>query len=206
MRSERLFQWGSVLSLLAAMGGAGGCSTMNNTEKGVGLGAAAGAGVGTLIGAATHNPKTGAVVGALVGGATGGAIGNSMDREDAQKRTDQQVAAVANAQAVAAAQRMTIMDVAKMVQSGIDDQVVINQLRNTGSFFQLSPNDIQYLKAQGVSDRIIIEMQNLRPQPVVVQNPPPVVYGGPPPAVVVAQPPPVVVGGYYGYGGRYYYR
>ena len=52
-----------------------GCSTMNQTEKGVLGGGAIGAGVGTLIGHATGNPKTGAVVGGLLGAGVGGTAG-----------------------------------------------------------------------------------------------------------------------------------
>jgi len=210
MRTVRLLPCGTLLGLLAASAVSGGCSTMNNTEKGVGIGAAAGAGVGTLIGAVTHNPKTGAVVGGLLGGATGGAIGNSMDRDDQKKAADAQATAVAQAQAQANARRLTLLDVAKMTQTGQSDAVIITELRTTGSFFQLSPDDLTWLKAQGVSDQVVMFMQSTRPPGVVVAGPPPVVVQGPP-AVVYAQPPPVVygppgpaviVGGYYGGGYR----
>ncbi|MBN9517626.1 OmpA family protein, partial [bacterium] len=69
----------TLLMLAVLSAGAGGCSTMNNTEKGVGLGGLVGAGLGTAVGAATGNPKTGAVVGGLVGAGAGGLVGNSMN-------------------------------------------------------------------------------------------------------------------------------
>ena len=62
-----------------------GCSTMNNTEKGIGLGAAGGAGVGALVGG-----KTGAIVGGLVGAGAGGLIGNDVDRSE---KKDKEIAA-----------------------------------------------------------------------------------------------------------------
>jgi hypothetical protein len=188
-----------VLLLLAGLSaGAGGCSTMNNTEKGVGLGGLVGAGLGTAVGAATGNPKTGAVVGGLVGAGTGGVIGNSIDREDQQKREVIQATAVANA---AAAQRLGLTDVIHMAQQGHDEQVIITQIRNTGSTFNLTSSDLDFLRQNNVPPRVILEMQNARPlaartRPVYVRDQPTVIYQDPPPVVFVrpyrycAPPPP----------------
>ncbi|MBX9623043.1 MAG: hypothetical protein K2X82_04435 [Gemmataceae bacterium] len=212
MRMQR--QWrilvGAVLAGLAA--GGGGCSTMDNTTKGAGIGAALGSGLGLAVGAATGNPKTGAVVGGLAGAGLGGAVGNGMDREDREKREDRQTAvAVAQAQAVEAqanAQRMGVQEVVQMVQAGHEEQVIVNQIRNTRSTFLLSAGDLDYLKHNNVPPRVIIEMQNARPAPgpvvyggrprTVVVREPAYVYHEPPPVVFVGPPPPpVLVGGYY---------
>lgn len=174
----------------------GGCSTMSNTEKGVGIGGALGAGVGTLVGAATGNPKTGAVVGGLLGAGTGGLIGADAD---AQERREQRVmqAQAAQAQAMAASQ-MNVNDIIAMASSQppVGDSVIISQIRNTGSTFQLSTADITMLKQNNVSDGVITEMINARPRTVVA----------PPRTVVVAPaPPPVVVYERPYWGPRYYY-
>ncbi|WP_171468890.1 hypothetical protein [Frigoriglobus tundricola] len=88
----------------------------------------------------------------------------------------------------------------------MNDQLIINQIRTTRSSFQLTVLDLEMLKANGVSDRVVAEMQAARGGPVVVSGPGPVIYDSPP---VYAAPPPVVVVGaprpYY-YGGGYYYR
>jgi hypothetical protein len=166
----------------------GGCSTMSNTEKGVGIGGALGAGVGTLLGAATGNPKTGAVVGGLLGAGTGGLIGADAD---AQERREQRVmqAQAAQAQAMAASQ-MRLEDVISMANSQppIGDNIIINQINNTGSAFALSSSDITYLKQNNVSDNVIGAMQNARPRTVVAQ-PRTVVVSPPPPPVVVYERP-----------------
>ena len=199
----------AVLVILAGLSaGAGGCSTMNNTEKGVGLGGLVGAGLGTAVGAATGNPKTGAVVGTLVGAGAGGLVGNSMDRKDQEKKDFVQATAVANA---AAAQRLGITDVIQMVQQGHDEQIIINQIRNTGSTYALTPGDLDFLRQNNVPVRVISEMQNARPlavhtRPVIVREQPTVIYQEPPPAVYYVRPPPpppgvVFVGG--GYGRRW---
>jgi surface antigen len=179
-----------VVAGLSAFGG--GCSTMNNTEKGVGLGGLVGAGLGTAVGAATGNPKTGAVVGGLVGAGTGGLIGNSMDREDQQRKELVQAHAEAKA---AAATRMGMTDVVHMVQQGHDERVIITQIRNSGSTFSLTPADLDFLRTNNVPSAVILEMQNARPlpvrtRPVIVREQPTVIYQEPPPVVIVRPRPP----------------
>src|SRR5882672_3042118 len=86
----------TAIALLAA--GSGGCSTMDNTTKGAGIGGALGAGAGLAVGAATGNPKTGAAVGGLLGAGVGAAVGNDKDNQIAQQKRDIQYAnAVAGA-------------------------------------------------------------------------------------------------------------
>lgn len=196
MRTNQLLRSGILLRLVVAAAGAGGCSTMDNTTKGAGIGTAIGTGAGLAVGAATGNPKTGALVGGLLGAGVGGAVGNDIDRQDQEKRDIRQAAAIATAQAQ---QRMGLTDVIHMVNQGHDPQVVINQIRNTGSTFQLSANDLDFLKANNVPPQVIAEMQNARPAPVVVGPPrPAVIYQDGPPVVIYRRPPPPAV--YFGYG------
>lgn len=186
--------------MLAA--GSGGCSHMDNTEKGAGIGGAIGAGTGLAIGAATGNPKTGAAVGGLVGAGVGAAVGNEKDNQIEERREIQQATAIANAQAQ---QRMGITDVVHMVQQGHDEQVIVNQIRNTNSSFQLSAADLDFLKSNGVPPRVIVEMQNARSVPVavggrpVVIREPAVIYREPAPVVIYRRPPPP--GFVFGYRG-----
>jgi len=172
----------------------GGCSTMNNTEKGAGIGGALGAGTGLAIGAATGNPKTGAVVGGLLGAGVGAAVGNDKDNQIQERRDLQQATAIANAQAQ---QHMGLTDVIHMVQQGHDEQVIINQIRSTGSTFQLSGADLDFLKSNGVPARVIVEMQSAKSsavimpgRPVVIREQPTVIYRDPPPVVIYRRPPP----------------
>lgn len=57
------------------------CKTMNNTKKGVLIGAGSGAVVGAGVGKAAGNTAVGAIIGAAVGGVTGGIIGRNMDKQ-----------------------------------------------------------------------------------------------------------------------------
>ena len=189
--------------LVVAAAGAGGCSTMDNTGKGAGIGGAVGTGAGLAVGAATHHPLLGAAVGGLTGAGVGAAVGANQDQKQQDKRDIQYANAVATAQAQQAQQRMGLTDVIHMANQGHDPQVIINQIRNTGSTFQLSANDLDFLKANNVPPQVIAEMQSARPAtgPVVVGPPRAgVIYQDAPPPVVIYRRPPPPPAFYVGYG------
>ena len=79
--------------------------------------------------------------------------------------------------------------VAGFDQQGHDEQVIINQIRNTGSTFQLTPSDLDFLKTNSVPARVIVEMQSARPaaagRPVVIREQPTVIYRDPAPVYIV---------------------
>jgi hypothetical protein len=77
-----------------------------------------------------------------------------------------------------------------MAQAHVTDDVIISQIRTTGSVFQLSTNDIVWLKTSGVSDPVVQEMQasaTRYPRRVYTAVP---VYAEP----VYVEPPPVAFG------------
>jgi len=89
------------------------------------------------------------------------------------------------------------MDVIKMVQAHVSDDVIINQIRSRGCVFNLSAEDTIYLKQNGVSDRVVAEMQ------ATAARVPRRVYSSAPvytqPVYVVEPNPPPVVGLGFGY-------
>jgi hypothetical protein len=179
-----------VLPILLACG----CSSMSNTEKGVGAGGLIGAGTGAVVGHALGNTGAGALVGAGVGALSGGLIGHAVD--ESEKKTDAKIAAAS------AAPRgpLGITDVAQMAQAHVGDDVIISQIRATGSVFRLSATDTIWLKQNGVSDAVVQEMlatANRVPRRYYSAAP---VYE---PVYVVEQPPPVSVGVGFGYGRRW---
>jgi len=202
---------GVLVVLCGVAMGACGCEHMNNTEKGAGIGGALGAGAGLAVGAATGNPRTGAAVGGLLGAGTGALVGNDVDRQERRDREIKQAVATADAQAQQ--QRLGITDVVHLAQQGHDDQVIINQIRSSGSTFQLTPSDLDYLKNSGVSARVIAEMQAARgplatrvvgpTSTAVIYEPiyaPPPVFIGP---AYCAPRPYVFIGGHFGPRCRY---
>jgi surface antigen len=149
-----------------------GCSNMNNTQTDAALGAGAGAGAFAL---ATRGNPIATVFGALFGGLIGASIGHDQDRHDAR---DNYVKGQIAAQQ---ARQMSLNEIVQMKQQGNPDNIIIQQIRTTGSIFALTSDDINFLRQQGVSDQVISEMQQ-RTMRVVYPY-------GPPPGFVVVQPP-----------------
>jgi hypothetical protein len=55
-----------------------------------------------------------------------------------------------------------VEDVLKMSLAQVSDDVIATYIQNTGTIYSLGPNDIVYLKDQGVSDRIVNTMLDQR--------------------------------------------
>jgi hypothetical protein len=177
---------GSIVAILAVSCSVG-CQSY--TGQGALFGGLGGAGLGALIGHASGHTGAGAAIGAVAGAVGGGAVGSSLDNIDAKNRA--QIAAATRH----ASGAVTVNDVIAMTRSGIDEQIIVNQLAGAGLQRPLQANDVIYLQQNGVSQHVISIMQQTR---VSVAAPPPetvVVPGGPPPAVVVAGP---------GYWGPHY--
>ncbi len=175
MKTIRLFAAALLPALLAC-----GCESMSHTENGALAGGGIGAGLGALIGHATGHTAGGALIGAGAGALTGGLIGHSMDKSEER------------AAAATAARQLGLTDVVQLTQQHINDGIIINQIRTSGSVFRLSASDIAYLKQNGVSDEVVAEMQATAyryPQRVYAAEP---VY-------VYEQPAPVVGVGFVGH-------
>lgn len=181
---------GGVLLLPIASGG---CAGMSNQDSGLLGGAAVGAVVGGIVGHIFHCTGLGVAAGAVTGGVGGAVVGNAIDK----KETQQQVDAIHAEQA--AHGPIGLQDIAQMAQNHVSDAVIISQIQASGTRFTLTVDQINYLHQYGVSDQVILFMQQ-GPAPVVVRQPG---YYGPPPAVVVAPgpyyAPPPVVGVGFGY-------
>src|SRR5437867_5955627 len=91
-----------------------GCSSMSETEKGVGTGGLIGAGTGALIGHATGHTGAGALIGAGVGALSGGLVGHAVD--ESERKTEAQMAAAGRGP-------LGITDVVQMAQSHVSDSL-----------------------------------------------------------------------------------
>src|SRR5438128_351795 len=124
-----------------------GCTGLENTDRGAATGGILGGILGLGVGAVTHHPLAGAAIGAGAGALAGGAIGNAEDRSEAK--------AAARA---AAARQLSLEDVARMSQQHVSDALIVNQIRATGSLYNLNADHVLWLKQAGVSDVVIAEM------------------------------------------------
>lgn len=162
----------TALSLALACG----CAGLSHTENGTLAGGAIGAGTGALIGQATGHTGAGALIGAGVGAVTGGLVGNAAERSE--RRAEVQAAQ---------ARALALTDVVSMTQQHVSDAVIVTQIRSTGTVFHLSGAEVTWLKQNGVSDPVLMEMQATAvryPRRVYTAAP---VYAEP---VYVVEPPP----------------
>jgi hypothetical protein len=190
-QKARLLLVALVVALLA-----NGCASMTNTDKGVLAGGGIGAGTGALIGAATGHTGLGAVAGGAIGALSGGLIGNAVD--NAEHKAEARLAAATAAPPPPGPLGQT--DIVQLVHQHVSDDIIVSQIRSTGSVYHLSAQDLVWLKQNGVSDLVIREMQATAyraPRRVYTATP---VYQ---PVYMVPEPPPVRVGFGVGYhGGR----
>lgn len=182
--SSHRFSWAALLSLSLLLCLPAGCSTPygpNYTGTGAAVGGLGGAGVGALVGGATGHPGAGALIGAGVGALGGAAVGSGMDQIEARNRA--QIAAQLGRQLPPGG--VTVDDVVAMSHSGVNEELIVTQIRTSGVSHPLQPAEIIALQQQGVSNRVIATMQTTPPpaRPVVVPAaaPPPAYYYPPPP-------------------------
>ncbi|WP_010587539.1 glycine zipper domain-containing protein [Schlesneria paludicola] len=170
-----------------------GCQYSNNRQAGTALGSGIGALTGALIGQDSGHLFGGALIGALAGGVTGGLIGNAADVQE-----QREAAAVTHAQYLASTgQALTNIDVIRMVQSGLSDEVIIGTVKHSVGNYDLSPNAMIQLKTYGTSDRVILTLQKLPKIPALPGSGG--IHASPSTSVgVVVAPAPVMVYGYHG--------
>jgi len=125
-----------------------GCAPRNHTERGALVGSTAGAILGGVLGHQTGNADDGAVLGALAGGLTGAVVGNDKDMQE-----------MAVEEQIRQAEAVTNLDLIRMTQSGVSDDVIINTVKTRGGHLDMSPDAVIELKANGVSDYVVLEIQ-----------------------------------------------
>jgi uncharacterized membrane protein len=123
-----------------------GCeSTGENTKRGAIGGALVGSIVGGAIGYQTGHPLAGAAIGAGAGALTGAVIGDKIDTRNARNKE----------QIMTSGEKLGISDVIVLAKSGLSDDAIIDKIAKTGSVYNLSVEEIEALRKEGVSTRVI---------------------------------------------------
>lgn len=148
-----------VASLVLAAALSSGCASMGrHAEDGILLGSLIGAGAGAIAGHQTGNRDAGAAVGAGLGAIAGGLIGRSLDEMEADSREPEVRVERALHENCSRNEALSILDVVRMSQAGISDQLIMAKIEQTGSYYRLSASEIIDLKRSLVSDRVITFM------------------------------------------------
>ena len=131
-----------------------GCDTMGqNTKTGALGGALAGSVLGGVIGHQGGHGVGGALVGGSVGALAGGVIGNSIDQK---KQVETQTVSVASRE------KMGISDVITLSKAGLTDDAIIGKIVDSGSVYNLSVEEIELLRKEGVSSRVVNYMMGTK--------------------------------------------
>jgi len=148
---------GVVLLSLAIFTLSAGCqSSPNRTGEGALIGGLLGAGAGTIIGNQGNDRDKGRTQGALIGGvvgALGGALVGSNIQKQPQQQQSEQPAQTSNYS------QMSIQQIVDLSKQGVNEEVIADRIKMSNSKFNLSPGDIDYLKGQGVSPKVISAMR-----------------------------------------------
>ncbi len=117
---------------------AAGCETMDsNTGRGAAIGAATGAVIGGVVGHQDDKHGVeGAAIGAAAGAVTGGLIGKATEKKGGAKQ-------------------LTVMEVAEMSKKGVPGNIIIDEMRRTKSKYNLTVEQIDYLRENGVEGRVV---------------------------------------------------
>lgn len=120
----------------------------NKAETGALVGAGVGIGAGALISPTPAGVLIGGAVGAI-GGALIGAALDASDRETLQHESPRTMNKIDRGE------QLSMRDIERMSQAGISDNKIIGAIHSTGSIYHLSTSDVQELKDNGVSQRVI---------------------------------------------------
>ncbi|MEW5895083.1 MAG: glycine zipper domain-containing protein [Candidatus Omnitrophota bacterium] len=120
-----------------------GCESVGeNTQRGAVGGGLIGAAAGGVIGHQSGETGEGAAIGSAVGALGGALIGRRIDRKQSAVNSD----------------HVSINSIIEMSQAGTADALIIDRIKDTNSKYPLTAEVIEYLRENGVSDRVINHM------------------------------------------------
>lgn len=134
-----------------------GCqNTQNRATEGAVIGGLLGATAGGIIGHQDHHGGEGAAIGLAAGALTGALVGSQVKKPGQGAAT--QAPAGVNAQANNPNQ-IPLQQIVSLSKQEINENVIIDKIQLTNSKYNLSASDLEYLKKEGVSDKVIGVMQ-----------------------------------------------
>lgn len=156
-----------------------GCESLPGDEKtqGAVIGGVGGAAAGALIGG-----KDNRLLGALIGGAAGAGggylVGANWDKitgkesdeaKEANRRAKERPARPSDVEKSDTADVnedgfVTLDEVVAMADAGLSDKEQISRLERTQQYFELTPDQEQYLRNNGVTKDVVVAMRRMNPE------------------------------------------
>lgn len=128
-----------------------GCqSNKTRVAEGAGIGGTVGAIAGGVLGYQSGHPLQGAAIGAAVGAGTGAIVGSQIDKP------------TANTQNLSSSSQITMQQIVDWTKQGLSSDEIIAKIKAANPKYSLTADDIDYLKKQGVSQRVIETMQSYK--------------------------------------------
>jgi uncharacterized protein YcfJ len=130
--------------------------------EGAVIGGLLGGAAGGIIGNQSGNAGMGAGIGIAAGAVTGAIIGSHINKPQAktgQEAEVKQEAKVNEPAKIAEIKMLSMQQVVEFTKQGLTDEEIIKKIKDTNSKFNLSQDGIDYLKKQGVSQKVIDVMQ-----------------------------------------------
>ncbi|MCD6539667.1 MAG: glycine zipper 2TM domain-containing protein [Candidatus Omnitrophica bacterium] len=113
--------------------------------EGAAIGAVTGAALGSIIGHQSGETGEGAGIGAAIGAIGGAIIGSQIEKEKTPPSAPQ----------YSNSNQLTLNQIIEMTQQGVSPAVIIDRIYLTNSYFKTTPQDIDYLRSQGVSPEVV---------------------------------------------------
>lgn len=114
--------------------------------EGAGIGGVLGAAAGGIIGHQSGRGVEGALIGGAVGAAGGAVVGAQIEKpkKDAAATTEKP---------------LTMQDVVDLTKKGASSDDIITKIKASNPKYSLTADDLEYLRKEGVSQRVIETMQ-----------------------------------------------
>lgn len=144
-----------------------GCqNTKSRAVEGATIGGILGAAAGGIIGHQSRHGVEGAAIGAATGAVAGAVVGSQIEKPQAQAPAEPvapaaPAAGVAQSGQIANPNQMTIQQIVDLTSQGINEDVIIDKIRLSNSKFNLTVVDIDYLREQGVAQKVIDTMLSM---------------------------------------------
>ncbi len=131
--------------------GVTGCAE-NKTRigEGAGIGGILGAAAGGIIGHQSGHGWEGALIGGAAGATGGAVVGSQIEKP----QSAQQVARVN--------EQVTMENIVNWTKQGMSGDEIISKIKAANASYVLTTDDIDYLRKQGVSQRVIEAMQGYK--------------------------------------------